>query len=912
MPLYNLGTARGLIDIDSSGLMGAEVGLRQTGFALTAVGTALVGGVGAVINTAANFEQAMDAVSAVTGETGENMDLLTQKALELGKQGPFGPQQVAEAFVELAKAGLTTQEILDGVGQSTVELAAAGDLALDRSAEILSNTLRTFNLSADAAGHVADVLAGAANASTTDVEDLAVSLKYAGSVAYAVGIPLEDVASALVLLGNSGIKGSTAGTTLRRILLNLQPASKNAANAMKDLGIITEDGANAFFTAEGKAKPLGDILQILKDKTAGLTDAQKLQAINTIFGARASAGALILMKDGVQGLNDAQAAIERTTAGEVAAKRLDNLKGSVERLKAAVQAVFIEAGTPLQGVLKGIVDGLRAFILAFEKIPAPIQSAILVATAFIGILALLGGGLFLTLAPTLQLIRLMGELPEILTTLRTAFSGLTAVIRGFTVSLLTNPVFLITAAILALVAALVYLYFKWEPFHDFVDGLWQTIQDVFYNVIDFFKNLPSTIANAYEGVKSALAGFFDFVKDNWAAILAFMVNPPAATAAWVATHFDEVKDAAGTAVGALKDFVTGGTELAAESSKHFTEVVVDSFNTAKDAVTGNMTITVDEVKKGNRNIEEDNNSLWDNLSSAWGIGWENLSYLAGFSIGEMIGSVGGGFQIIAQLAVTQAQEMLTGVGTWLARLPGTMVFAVTGAVRAILDYGPQWVVQGASFAAQTVVAIFGFLVSLPGKVGGIFLQAVRAIASWIPGAASAALDFSNKILQAFLGLPLQIGKIILDAFGKVASIIKSLAGGAASAASSFARGIWDGIKKGLDIHSPSNVERAFFAMRDNVKASVSDLFDTVGELNSLHRMESALAVASTPLAPAAIIPTASPDASNGGGMIVQGPLVEVASMEVRDDQDITKISRGLAEKVADQQLALGRKVINNA
>lgn len=146
MATNNLGTAEGEIVINSNSLGTVQANLRQTGALFGAFGGALVGGFGAAVNASADFEQQISIVKAVSGETGEAIDRLKEKALDLGRKGPFGPTEIAAAFAELSKAGLTATEIIDGAGESVINLAKAGDLKVPQAAEILANVMRTFNI----------------------------------------------------------------------------------------------------------------------------------------------------------------------------------------------------------------------------------------------------------------------------------------------------------------------------------------------------------------------------------------------------------------------------------------------------------------------------------------------------------------------------------------------------------------------------------------------------------------------------------------------------------------------------------------------------------------------------------------------------------------------------------------------
>src|SRR5690606_16652413 len=136
------------------------------------------------------------------------------------------------------------------------------------------------------------------------------------------------------------------------VLLGLNGSTDKARRALEELGIITEDGGNKFFTAEGKAKSLAEIFQILQDATAGYSDQQRTATLQQIFAVRSLPSLIALMKAGSAGFEEFAAAIDSTTAAEVAAQRLDNLAGDVEKFKGAVDSLNITFGNNFQGAAR--------------------------------------------------------------------------------------------------------------------------------------------------------------------------------------------------------------------------------------------------------------------------------------------------------------------------------------------------------------------------------------------------------------------------------------------------------------------------------------------------------------------------------------------------------------------------------
>jgi TP901 family phage tail tape measure protein len=275
---FDLGTAHGEIVIETSDLLLVQRTLQQTGKVLLGIGGVALAGFGMAIKAAANFEKELDTFQAVTNSTAKEMDAVSKKALELGRNSVYGAGQVAAAFRELGKAGVPATDIVNGMGDAIVNLGQAADIALDRAARIAVNTQQTFQLSAKDMSKTVDLLAGAANASTIEVEDLGVSLKYAGSTAHSLGISLEDTITALGLLGRAGIFGSTAGTSLRRILVSLTPVSEKARKEMEKLGLIQKGAGVSAKEHEAALKAEKSTSEQLAKAQSSLAQLQERQA----------------------------------------------------------------------------------------------------------------------------------------------------------------------------------------------------------------------------------------------------------------------------------------------------------------------------------------------------------------------------------------------------------------------------------------------------------------------------------------------------------------------------------------------------------------------------------------------------------------------------------------------------------
>lgn len=347
--------------------------ITKTTLTVTALGAAFAvfqgfkAAVAGSVSKAAEFEEKMSNIKALTGASSETMKQFNAAAQKAGADTAFSASEAADAIAELSKAGVDTASILNGGLTGALNLATAGELSLTEAAEVASTALNAFKSDNLSVTDAANQLAGAANASATDVHELKYGLSAVAAVASGVGMSFNDTTNALAVFAQNGLKGSDAGTSLKTMLLNLSPQTDKAAAQMQQLGIITADGANQFYTAEGKLKSFSEISQILQDSLKGLTAEQQQNALKTMFGTDAIRAANIAMKEGAAGADAMQEAISKVTAADVAIQKLNNLKGAVEYLSGSFETLQIQIGSAMLPGLQGVVKILDRMIDSFSK-----------------------------------------------------------------------------------------------------------------------------------------------------------------------------------------------------------------------------------------------------------------------------------------------------------------------------------------------------------------------------------------------------------------------------------------------------------------------------------------------------------------------------------------------------------------
>lgn len=361
-----------------------ETAATKTGMAVGAMSLAF--GV-AGVKMFADFDEAMSEVKANTGATGDELDALKNAALDAGKSTVYNATQSAQAINELAKAGMSTADVLSGGLSGALNLAASDGMEVADAAELMSSTLAQFNLTGSDAGRVADALAAGAAAAQGSAADLGYALSQAGLVANSFGISMEETTGALALFANTGMIGSDAGTSLKSMLQRLANPSKEAAATLEELGINAYDASGEFVGLESLAGQL-------KSQMGGLTQEQRNAAMATIFGADAVRAANALYEAGADGVAEwTQTVSQSGVAAEMAAAKTDNLKGDMEQLSGALETALIKTGSGANGALRDIVQSITGVVDAFASLDPSIQQWVVKGGLLIGVFAGLHKGL---------------------------------------------------------------------------------------------------------------------------------------------------------------------------------------------------------------------------------------------------------------------------------------------------------------------------------------------------------------------------------------------------------------------------------------------------------------------------------------------------------------------------------------
>lgn len=449
-------------------LKATAAAMRQVGTNLSIGGAALGAPFVLAAREATGFTLAMAQVRANTGATEQQFERLNKAAREMGVAMGRGPTETANAMSELAKAGLDAEGTIAAVGP-VLALAAADGMELGRAVEVVVGTMSQFGMSTKDFGSIADRLQAAANASTTSVDLIGESLSYVGPQAQMAGQSFDDVAAALGTLAQGGIRGSMAGTQLARVLeaMGSEEAKFNA------LGVSVRD-------ASGNLRPFMDVLRDLGAATAGMNNADKMQAFMDIFDIRGARAAATLSQLGgeftrILGTVQGSAGAASAKAGQV----LQSFGGQVQVLAAKFAdlkiAVITSMGQTATSVVQGLGRALEIVTRFIEKNPT------LVAT----VAAVAGGMLALGIAATTASIGL-NVIAQGVGVLRSVLSVLPA---------LFTPIGLAATTAFAAVAAGVVIARTLSPaFKAETDAIWQAITQLDFGTAWQIMNLNFAIA----------------------------------------------------------------------------------------------------------------------------------------------------------------------------------------------------------------------------------------------------------------------------------------------------------------------------------------------------------------------------------------------------------------------------------
>jgi TP901 family phage tail tape measure protein len=539
-----------------------------------------------MLSKAADFEAVMSKVKAITVSDDKAMQQLTATARELGEKTMFSATQAGEAMTYLGMAGWNSQQIMAGM-PGLLNLAAASNTDLARTADIVSDDLTAFGLSAEHAGHMADVFAKTTTSTNTTVEMLGETMKYAAPVAHAFGASLEETAALTGLMANSGIKASAAGTALRSGFLRLAGTSSKSTKAIEEMGLslseatAQQEEARAALDSLGIAmndtngpRKMSAIVRDLADKTKDMSKEQKLATLATIFGTNAASAWVAVIDQGPDALDKLTKELENSdgAAATMAETMQNNARGAMTRLQSATESVAISIGgtmLPTLAELGGSLANEAAYVAKVagqhpELTEGIIKTSVAVAGMVIAYKAV--KAVYFSVTAAHAAYKLMMESERVATMRNVIASGIhrsgmvasstamyaTAAAQwSLNAAMSANPIALVIIAVVALIAAFVWLGTHFQAVSDFCTSMWESptaaiiaftagpIGWLIYAAMGLIANWDqvkawftllwedpkAALGQFYDWVMSKLGGLFDWISEKWEWVRSIFSKP---------------------------------------------------------------------------------------------------------------------------------------------------------------------------------------------------------------------------------------------------------------------------------------------------------------------------------------------------------------------------------------------------
>ena len=616
----------------------------------------------ATLEVGTNFDSQMSKVEAISGATADQVERLRDKAKEMGSTTKFTATEAGEAFEYMAMAGWKTEDMLQGI-DGIMNLAAASGAELGTTSDIVTDALTAFGYSAADAGHFADILAAAATNSNTNVEMMGASFKYVAPLCGSLGYSAEDAAIALGLMANSGIKADMAGTSLRNVLQRMAKPTKESAEAMDILGVSLYDDSGRMYSLMEVMQQLrigiGDVqipldefnqlceeldsqlesgtikqkeyekeLDKLTQRAFGAEKAEQARAMAMLGGARALSGLLAISNASEKDFNDLTNAIygSEGAAEKMAATMLDNLGGDMTLLKSKLEGVQLALYEKFEPTLRKGVEALSKLLDVFQWL---IDHGDGIAATITGIATAVGTYVAYTTA--LKLMQL-------------GWTGITAALKAsaaaqwlMNAAMAANPIGIIIAAVVALIAVFVYLWKHSEKFRNFWLKLWEGIKIAVKQAVESITKLWSgfkeKFTKGWDAVKTWFKNFWEGLKLIFKPVAEWFTETWQSVAEFFTGLWDGIKEIVGAFVQwyyeffiqpivelfkPVLEFFKTAWQIITEIAAGCWEVIKMTWEAVKDWF--KMTV-IDPVKEAFTEfwdgVTEKAQLAWDIIKAAW-------------------------------------------------------------------------------------------------------------------------------------------------------------------------------------------------------------------------------------------------------------------------------------------------------
>ena len=560
--------------------LGREI--SRTGRSVTAMGESLlplaagittIGAIGT--KTFMDFDATLTAAGVKAGATTEELEKMREKAAQIGAEFPVTARDAAAGMDRLAASGFNATQIigmLPGIVEASI--ASGEDMAL--TSDIVSSSLSIWKMTtgdvAANTAHMADVIQAAANASKLSMADFGLAVQYAGAPAAALGVSVEELSTAMGIMANNGIQASTIGTSLRSTLSRLASPPKAAADAIEALGLAIKDSSGNFVGLE-------NVINQMRDAMQGMSNTEQVAYLKAIAGEEAYSGLLALIQTAPEDYKRMTETITNSSGSshEAYMKMQDTLKGSIDSMLSAVEALGIAIGQRLAPMIQNVAGIIRDAATWFKDLPTAMQDIFISGgLAVVGLTGfLLVAGKLITVAGSL--VTVYGQIGRVLhggtIANKALMYGVQGVVKAFGFlkagsAALLGPIGLVVAAV-AVAAYLIYS--RWDKFAPFFKDLWERVTTAFQaakdKVMEAVQKVTDTWNRAMEqfggsdAVMERVGQVLTFIGDIMStSVYAAVVVLGSALTGILTTAFTVVGNIVSSAItifGGLIDFITG-------------------------------------------------------------------------------------------------------------------------------------------------------------------------------------------------------------------------------------------------------------------------------------------------------------------------------------------------------------------
>lgn len=846
-----------------AGMREAKASVEQFGRATTHIKgdvPAMIGGVGkaltkgltlplaaiggASVKTAANFEAGMSKVQAISGASTADMKRLSDMAKHMGATTKFSASESAEALSYMGMAGWKTDQMIAGL-PGVMNLAAASGEDLGMVSDIVTDSLTAFGMKANDTGRFVDVLAAAATNSNTNVAMMGETFKYAAPIAGALGYSVEDTALAVGLMANAGIKGSQAGTALRSALTRLEAPTAEVKKGMQMLGLNIKD-------LQGMT--LDQKLQTLRGAFAGLDESQKVQAASMLFGKQAMSGMLAIINASEAEYNGLKDAINNSSgaAKNMAEVMENNLKGSVTKLKSALEGAGIAIGEILAPKIKVAVDKITELVSAFTNLDPATQNTIVnigLVVAAIGPMLMIISKVITTFTKVRAAFTAVKGAATILSGnlggLGGAFTKLSGLAKGAFALILAHP-FVAVAAAAAVAVGLIIA--NWDTIGPRVAEVWEQVK---VNVASTWQDLKAECTAGVEAIKTAFSSIGEFFSTLWAGIgegvteakqgivEAWSGLTESLSVVWegikegMVTAWQGIGTAVGEVVGTMKQYIMAtlqniapelgsiwdGVKAVTQGAWDFIKnIVIGAALVILQAITGDLSGAADSARQIWNNLKQATQQSWDGMKQIISNTLKAIAKVAAQVTSDIKNKVKQAWENIKSTTQSVWDGIKTVIQTaWnnIKQVVTTAMEAVKTAIKTGWDNAKQAVttaMNGIKTAVQTgwnnakqavTTAINNIKTTVQSGFTNV-VNTVRTKVNEIPGAVRNGFTRAISAAKGACSQAVGVGRQLINGF---VSGVKAAAGRLAAAARSAVSGAIRAAKGALRIHSPSRVFR---------------------------------------------------------------------------------------------------------